>query len=142
MDDTFNDRSVAVWCSALPVTPTRACLQVLWPLLTSHGSISRHRLGCLYRGGREISPGKHGFLRPISRRIYCQDLVQKSDFTVIRQLIRPEQPRMRFLYVDSGFCLGLSSDPPSRERPCLRLAVPSARPAGDLHPQESSKMFE
>jgi len=48
----------------------------------------------------------HGLFPPSSLRIYLQDFVRISDFPVYRQVIRPERPRMRFLYVGSGFCLG------------------------------------
>ena len=51
----------------------------------------------------------HGLFPPSSLRIYLQDFVRISDFPVLCQVIRPERPQMRFLYVGSGFCLG----PPS-----------------------------
>ena len=39
-----------------------------------------------------------------------------------------------------GFVSGFLQIPPHEGHPCLRLAVPSARPAGDLHPQESKQV--
>ena len=47
----------------------------------------------------------HGLFPPIILRIYLQGFVRISDFPVPCQVIRPGGPRMRFLYVGSGFCL-------------------------------------
>ena len=55
---------------------------------------------------RKASPGMHGLFPPINLRIYLPDFVRISDFPVLSQVIRPERPQMRFLYVGSGFCLG------------------------------------
>ena len=45
------------------------------------------------------------------------------DFAVIRPLVRPGRPRIRFLSIRSRFCSTLPSDPASRRRPCASLAL-------------------
>src|SRR3954469_8903289 len=46
-----------------------------------------------------------------------------KDFAVSRPLVRPELPRIRFLFVGSRFRSTLPSDPASRRRPCASLAL-------------------
>jgi len=41
------------------------------------------------------------------------------------RLPRRHRPHIRFLFVESEFCLRLPSDPASRRRPCLQLTVPT-----------------
>ena len=45
------------------------------------------------------------------------------DFAVIRPLVRPGRPRIRFLSIGSRLCSTLPSDPASRRRPCASLAL-------------------
>ena len=45
------------------------------------------------------------------------------DFAISRPLVRPEMPRIRFLFVRSRFCSTLLSDPALRRRPCALLAL-------------------
>ena len=45
------------------------------------------------------------------------------DFAISCSLVRPELPRIRFLYVRSRFCSTLPSDDASRRRPCASLIL-------------------
>jgi hypothetical protein len=49
-------------------------------------------------------------------------LLVASDFVVIGQLVQPHS-LMGFVFLRSQVCLRLPSDPASRQRPCLQLAV-------------------
>ena len=46
-----------------------------------------------------------------------------ADFAVIRPLVRPGRPRIRFLSIGSRLCSTLPSDPASRRRPCASLIL-------------------
>ena len=46
-----------------------------------------------------------------------------SGFVVLCQLTQESRPSMTFLSVGSQVCRWLPPDPPSRERPCLKLVV-------------------
>lgn len=45
------------------------------------------------------------------------------DFAIISSLVRPGRPHIWFLFVRSWFCYTLPSDPASRRRPCVSLAL-------------------
>ncbi len=49
-------------------------------------------------------------------------------------LTPPPRPRIRFLFVESDFCLQLPSNPASRRRPCSWLAIPTIRARRGLSP--------
>ena len=50
-------------------------------------------------------------------------LLEPVGFVVMCQLTQESRPSMTFLSVGSQLCRWLPSDPPSRERPCLKLVV-------------------
>ncbi len=60
---------------------------------------------------------------PHTRRIYCPRPLIAVDFAVIRPLVRPGQPPIRFLSIGSRLCSALPSDPTSRWRPCASLTL-------------------
>jgi hypothetical protein len=45
------------------------------------------------------------------------------DFAIIGSLVRPGRPHIWFLFVRSWLCYTLPSDPASRRRPCVSLAL-------------------
>jgi hypothetical protein len=45
------------------------------------------------------------------------------DFTIIGSIVRPGRPHIWFLFVRSWLCSTLPSDPASRRRPCVSLAL-------------------
>ena len=45
------------------------------------------------------------------------------DFAIISSLVRPGRPHIWFLFVRSWFCYTHPSDPASRRRPCVSLAL-------------------
>jgi len=55
----------------------------------------------------------------------------------IARLPHVGRPCIRFLFVGSGFCLRLPSDPASRQRPCLQLTVPTTTACKGLAPSDS-----
>ena len=116
MVSAFKFRRVSVVFGPSP-HPDLGVFWVLWLRLTPHGSIQHRCRGCTHSACREASPGKHGFFPPINRRIYCLDFGQNRILLLFASSSIAEQPRMRFLYVGSGFRLGLLSDSVSRRTP-------------------------
>ncbi len=53
-------------------------------------------------------------------------------------LAPPPRPSIRFLCVESDFCLLLPPDPASRRRPCSWLAIPTIRACRGLTPLRSA----
>ena len=49
--------------------------------------------------------------------------IDGADFAIIRSLVRPGRPRIRFLFIGSQVCSTLPSDPASRRRPCASLIL-------------------
>ena len=119
-------------CSALPCAQ-----QVLWPRLTS-AAPSRPVTAPVASSlaGATALPGSALVLSPRPCRIYLGPVLGITGFTVACQLTHRLGPPIRFLFVRSWLWLRLPSDPASRRRPCLRLAVPIPWAAEDFHLRE------
>ena len=102
---------------------------VLWPLLTSRGSLLLRIFLCAC----EISPGTHTFFPSFTCRIYRKRFRVAIGLCSVMQTYPRFRPYMRFLFVRPEFCplgdlstpnIRLSSDSTSRWTP-LSLAKPS-----------------
>ena len=112
---------------------------LLWPLLTAGNpypilaclDVDFSMVDCQPSLGKGATPSSHvtaEFTAWCPYRIGLRHLEQARPTPL---------PTTRFLFIGSGFCLLLPSDPSSRRAPWTWLTVPAVRPVGDFHPQES-----
>ena len=96
---------------------------LICPLLTSaprSRALRRAQSGCrTRRGPPEV--GSDAF--PAHPPDLPPRPLMTMDFAVLRPLVRPGRPRIRFLSIRSRLCSTLPSDPASRRRLCASLAL-------------------
>ncbi len=85
----------------------------------------------------EISLGKASIFPPVAAG-YTSTISERLLGVTINGWLAPSRrPHIRFLFVRSGFRLGLPPHPASRRRSCLRLTIPVATARRELPPPRS-----